>query len=274
MLNTVALFSLISCFLFSLGAIIGSFLNVIIYRSAHDEDWVHGRSRCEECKKKIHWYDNIPVISFIFLQGKCRECKAPISLTHPVVEFLTGSLFVWWYWGGTLFFQLSQEPFQVIQPLFWLTIGVIFLVIVVTDILYFLIPDGAVVALLIITFLYRCALFFTGIMRGTDFWWSLFGVVVAVLFFAGLWLVTKGKGMGFGDVKLMAPVALLVGWPHIALQIFLSFFIGAVFGICLILLGKRRFGQHIPFGPFIILATVVTLIWGDHLLRWYVGLLY
>lgn len=273
MLSTFSIFAFVSLLLFSLGAVIGSFLNVIIYRTAHDEDWIHGRSRCEDCKKKIHWFDNIPVLSFLILEGKCRNCKASISLTHPVVELLTGTLFVWWYWTGTFFFKLSQEPFQLIQPLFWLIIGVLFLVIVITDILYFLIPDRAVLALLGSTIFYRIALLVTGIMQPTDFWWSLVGVVIAVAFFAGLWLITKGKGMGFGDVKLMAPIALLVGWPQVIVTIFLSFLIGACVGVGLILVGKKKFGQHIPFGPFIILATVITLIWGDALVKWYLGLL-
>lgn len=267
-------FALISLFLFVIGTIVGSFVNVVVYRSVRDEDWVHGRSQCEECGKTIHWYDNIPLLSFIFLKGKCRYCKKTIGITHPVVEFLTGSLFVWWYWGGTLFFKLTDAPFQVIQPLFWLVIGIILLLIVITDLLYYLIPDSAVISLTIITLLYRVLLLSNGIMQLEDFLWSLLGVTMASGFFAGLWYLTKGKGMGFGDVKLMIPVALLVGWPHIIMTIFISFILGAVVGVGLITAGKKKFGQHLPFGPFIIASTIITLIWGDQLLQWYFGFLY
>src|SRR5262249_53647315 len=108
-----------SAFLFIFGTMIGSFLNVVIYRTLNEESWVKGRSKCESCGKQIKWYDNVPLISYFVLGGKCRACKAPISISHPVIEFLTGTLFVWWYWGGSLFFRLTQQPLGVIQPLFW-----------------------------------------------------------------------------------------------------------------------------------------------------------
>jgi leader peptidase (prepilin peptidase)/N-methyltransferase len=134
-------FLLISCFLFALGAVIGSFLNVVISRSMSGESWVKGRSHCDECGKQIVWWDNMPLLSFILLRGKCRWCKKSISLSHPVIEFLTGSLFVWWYWGGFFFFRLTQQPFHYVQPLFWLVVALILLVIFFADLIVDLISS-------------------------------------------------------------------------------------------------------------------------------------
>lgn len=269
----IAIFFLISLFLFIIGTVIGSFLNVVIYRSVVGESWVTGRSRCDHCRKQIKWYDNIPLISYIVLFGKCRFCKGPISISHPVVELLTGMLLVWWYWGGALFFQLTRAPFQTLQPLFWLIIGLLLLVLFFSDLLYMVLPDVVVGLLMIVTVVYRIALVLAGIMEPMDLMRAVVGMILALILIGGLWLVTKGKGMGFGDVKLIIPLSLLVGWPSVVAMVMLSFILGAVTGIALILIGKKNFGQVIPFGPFLILSTVLTLIWGDNLVQWYIGML-
>lgn len=114
------LFFLVTLLLFFLGTIVGSFVNVVIHRSIEGEQWIKGRSKCDHCGKVLPWYDMFPLLSYFVLQGKSRCCHKPLSISHPVVEFLTGILFVWWYWGGTFFFQLAQAPFSVVQPFFWL----------------------------------------------------------------------------------------------------------------------------------------------------------
>ncbi|HYD34561.1 MAG TPA: prepilin peptidase [Vitreimonas sp.] len=266
-------FGLVSLFLFWAGAALGSFLNVVIYRTMTEESWVTGRSKCDHCGKQIAWYDNIPLLSFLILRGRCRRCHKPISIIHPVVESLTGILFVWWYWVGFIFFQLTQHPLQTLQPLFWLLVGVLLLVIFFADLLYMLIPDVIVGLLLLMTICYRLALVLFGAMQLPDLLWSVGGAVLAGALFGGLWWITKGKGMGFGDVKFSVPMALLLGWPNIMVGIFLAFLIGALAGVSLIAGGRRRFGQVIPFGPFLVIATFITLVWGDSLVQWYVGLL-
>jgi leader peptidase (prepilin peptidase)/N-methyltransferase len=269
----MALMLVISLFLFVLGAAVGSFLNVVLYRSILGQDWVHGRSRCDNCHKQIKWYDNIPLLSYFLLRGTCRYCKEPIALSHPVVEFLTGLLFVWWYWGGSLFFQLTQAPFTALQPLFWLSVGVLLIMIFMADLLYLLIPDVAVGLLLLMTILYRVGLTLAGIMEPMDLLKAVMGMVLAVSFFGGLWLLTKGKGMGFGDVKLVGPLALLLGWPNILVGLFIAFVLGALTGLVMIALGKRKMGQVLPFGPFLVIGTVFALVVGDQLLSWYVSLI-
>lgn len=266
-------FFLITSLLFAFGAILGSFLNVYIYRSVRGESWVVGRSKCENCKKKISWYDNFPLISYVLLGRKCRHCKARIPLIHPVVEFLTGLLFVWWYWGGSFFFQLTQDPFSILQPLFWLFVGVLLLVIFFADWIYFIIPDLAVGGLFVLTLLYRIVLLYSGVMQGGDFQMMLISVAMVEVFFLALWWFTKGKGFGFGDVKLGGPLALLLGWPKTLVGVFLAFVIGAIFGLILIFLGKKKFGQQIPFGPFLVTGTVLALLWGEPIWQWYMNLI-
>jgi len=267
---------LIVLFLFIFGLVIGSFLNVVILRTLQEESPLEGRSRCDECRRQINWYDNIPLLSYIVLGGKCRYCKKPIDITHPVVEFMTGALFVWWYLGGFFFFQffkLSNQPFQVIQPVFWLVVGIILLIILVTDLISFIIPDYAVLALFFLSYFYRVALVAFGIMQVQDFALSLVGSLVVTAFFFSLWYFTKGKGMGFGDVKFCLPMGLLLGWPNIFVGMFLAFVIGAVVGIVVVVWKKSSLKAKIPFGPFLVLGTVITLMYGDGILQWYLGLL-
>lgn len=267
-------FLLPALFFFILGIVFGSFLNVVILRSIREESWVAGRSHCDHCQTTIAWYDNIPLLSFFILGGKCRHCKKAISISHPVVEGLTGILFVWWYAGLFVFFKLTQEPFVVLQPLFWLAVAAILIVIFFTDILVYLIPDKAVIALSLLVLVYQIALLGAGIMQPIDFVYSLLGMVGAVAFFFSLWFFTKGKGLGFGDVKLIAPLALLMGWPSLIVGLFASFIIGAVVGIGTVLMGKKKMKQPIPFGPFLIVGTVVSLVWGHDIVAWYLSLIF
>ncbi|MCA9368874.1 MAG: prepilin peptidase [Pseudomonadales bacterium] len=261
-------------FFFIVGLVIGSFLNVVILRSIRDESWVTGRSHCDVCGAQIAWYDNVPLLSYLILRGRCRHCKKAISISHPVVEGLTGVLFVWWYAGLFLFFKLTQEPFVVLQPLFWLAVAAILMVIFVTDVLVYVIPDKAVVALSALVVVYQLALMYSGIMQPRDFMWALMGMAVAVLFFFSLWFITRGRGLGLGDVKLIAPLTLLMGWPSAVVGIFSAFIIGAVIGVVSVVAGKKKMKQPIPFGPFLIIGTVISLIWGHDIVSWYLNFLY
>ncbi len=267
LMSEIYLFILL--FLFIFGAVIGSFLNVLIYRTIKGESWVTGRSRCDYCRHKIAWYDNIPILSFLFLRGKSRCCQKQIPLSYPFVELITGLLFVWWYGIGFIFFRLTTAPFQVLQPLFWLVVGVLLLAIFFADLMHLIIPDLVVGILFLVTLAYRLYLTMASIMQIQDLYLALLGMVMAVVFLGSLWAVTKGKGMGFGDVKLIAPIALLLGWPKILVGLFGAFTIGGLVGIILLLSGKKKIGQVVPFGPFIVTGAVLSLIWGDAILSWY-----
>lgn len=251
----------------------GSFLNVLIYRSITGEQWVRGRSHCDFCHQQLRWYDNIPLLSYYLLQGQSRCCGKPLSISHPVVEFLTGCLFVWWYWGGTIFFQLTQAPFTVLQPLFWLVVGLLLILVLVIDWVYMVIPDVIVGILLLLSLAYRVVLTAGGIMQGEDFLSSLLAAAGSATFFWLLWKITRGKGLGFGDVKFVVPLALLVGWPSILVVLLTAFVVGAVVGLAMMATGRAQLKKPIPFGPFLVIGTVVGLVWGDWLVAWYVGLL-
>lgn len=266
-------FLLLTLLWFVVGAAVGSFINVIIFRSISDEQWVAGRSHCDHCQKPLAWFDNIPLLSFYFLGGKSRCCQKELSISHPVVEMLTGSLFVWWFWGWSFFFHLTQTPFRVLQLGFWLAVGIILLMVVVIDLAYMIIPDFLVGLLVLLTLSYRVILTAGGIMQGMDFVYLLAAAAGSVAFLGLIWLATKGRGIGLGDVKLAAPMALLVGWPNILVAMFMSFVVGAVIGVGLLATQKRKFGQPIPFGPFMVAGIVIALIFGTDIMSWYLSLL-
>lgn len=269
-LSPMIIFFWLTITLFIMGAAVGSFINVVISRSLVHEQWVKGRSYCDHCRKPLRWFDMFPLLSYLALGGRSRCCHQKLSISHPVVEFLTGTLFVWWFWGGSLFFQLTKAPFQIIQPAFWLIVGLLLLIIFFIDLWYMIIPDWAVGGLFVITLLYRLALTITGVMIREDLFFTLLASAVIGLFFFLLW---KIKGMGFGDVKFSVSMALLLGWPLILVGLFLSFIIGALVGVAAVLLKKKTLKQAIPFGPFLVIGTVMTLVFGDQLIGWYLAML-
>lgn len=268
-LLSIAIFS----WVFVLGTIIGSFINVLVMRSLRGEQYFWGRSKCDACQRVLKWYELIPLFSFIALRGKCKTCHEPIDVMHPVVELLSGSLFLWWFGIGFAFFQLSLQPLHIVQPFFWLVVGLVLLVILITDSVAYFIPDLTVLFLVIWTILYRMILVGFGTYNPQSFAWALFGACCVLLFFALLWAITRGQGMGFGDVKLVFALALLLEWPNVFVGIFLGFIYGAVVGSILLVFQKTKLGRPIPFAPFLIAGTATALIWGDSLLRWYMHML-
>lgn len=260
-----------SALLFYLGAIFGSFLNVLVVRTIGGESWVTGRSHCDYCRRQLKWYENIPIFSFLWLKGRCHSCRKPIGATHWLLEVLTGVLFVWWWWGGFLFFKLTQHPLTILQPLFWLVVGMLLLTIFISDLKYLLILDSAVTGLFIVALLYRTYLFAAGIMQPND-WWQMWLISLAALtFFVLLNLLTKGKGLGMGDVKLIFPLGLLLGWPRLLVAIQVAFLVGALVGVAMIGLKVTKLKQPIAFGPFLILGTVAALLWGGPMWSWYLS---
>jgi prepilin signal peptidase PulO-like enzyme (type II secretory pathway) len=260
MIETIAI-------LFILGIVVGSFLKVTIDRSVLGESFIAGRSRCPECKTTIAWYDNIPLFSYIVLRGRCRHCKFAIPLSYPVVEFVTGALFVWWFLMGFAFFRLAEHPFTVMQPVFWLVVGVLFVVIFFADALYFIIPDGAVILLLLMSASYRLGLGWLGKMQMVDVWWAFGAGIGYAAILAFLHVITKGKGMGLGDVKLALPLGLLLGPRKALLAFALATWIGAIVGIVMIAVQRKSLKHVIPFGPFMIIGTMIALLWGEELMR-------
>ena len=268
--------------LFILGLCVGSFLNVVIYRETRDEKvkrssksrkgflrylpaWVVGRSFCDHCKKQIPWYDNIPLLSFVLLKAKCRFCHHKIPFQYPLVEFLTGLEFIWIYFlvqSNLTFFSRFEGFYSFLSLILWLILGACFLAIFIADFNYQIIPDSAVFFGIFISFLrllvdYR----YTGMINFSVFW----AAIGASLFFTGLVLITKGQGMGIGDIKLAFLMGLILGFPKILMALFFSFLTGAGAGVILILLGKKKLKSEIAFGPFLIGGTIFALIYGERL---------
>lgn len=252
--------------IFFLGLSAGSFLSVLIDRMPKGEDFVRTRSRCPECKERIVWYDNIPLVSYLFLGARCRSCSKPIPLFYPFVEGFMGFLFVGIY---ALFVKCSQtssvfcswngylESFTL--PFFLVFITILAGVFII-DFRHQIIPDGLSLSLFAMSLL---ALIFAW---PDKIYVNLFSGFAAASFLLFLHLITRGKGMGLGDVKLVIPLGMILG-PLTIVWISLSFIIGAVVGIFLIVGGKTSFGKHIAFGPFLILAFMLTLFCSSSLTR-------
>ncbi len=239
-------------FIFIFGLCVGSFLNVLADRLPKGEQVLRGRSRCDFCKKKLRWFELIPLLSFFLQQGRCRRCRKKLSVQYPVVEFITGLAFVllWYHARSNLSILLS----------YYLTFSSL-LVIFVSDLKYQIIPDNMVIAGFIGILLQGQALMGP---KGLALWLSGIG---AAFFFLLIFGITKGKSMGFGDVKLAFLLGLFLGYPKIIVAFYSAFLTGALTGVILILKGKKSFKSKIAFGPFLIAGTLVAVIWSEPILR-------
>ncbi len=245
--------------IFAIGIAIGSFLNCLIYRLNINEK-PKGRSYCPKCKHQLSYKDLVPVFSYIFLLGKCRYCKKKISLEYPLVELLTGFFFLFAF----LFVGLSIELIYLLVVLFFL------IFIFIYDLKHYIIPDFATFSLIIVSFLYLSYISF--LEKSTSF--LMYGVLsafVAFLFFFSLFYFTKGKGMGFGDVKFVIFMGLFLGFPNIVVGLFISFFLGAIIGIGLIILKRKEMKSQIPFGPFLIAGTLTAYFYGEKIIDFYLN---
>lgn len=255
---------------FLLGSAVGSFVNVLIDRTIVGEDWISGRSHCDGCRKILKWHDMIPVLSFLAYRGKSRCCNTPLSYRYPIVEILVGLLFLWWMAVGFWFFRLVSAPLTVIQPAFWLVTGVVLLILALSDLFYGVVLMGVVWLGSAAVIIYRVILFWYGVYNVRDFVISL---VVAGVFYLSFWTLyklTKGRGMADGDMYVALYMGLLLGWPKGMVAMMGSFVIGAVVGVVLIVAKIRTRKQTIPFVPFMVVAMMIALLWGEQIIG-YVG---
>jgi leader peptidase (prepilin peptidase)/N-methyltransferase len=246
---------------FVLGLLVGSFLNVCIYRIPLEKTIVKGRSYCPSCNALIPWYLNIPLVSYLALGGKCRDCKASISPVYPIVELANGLLFLAAYavFGLTVTGLLAASVFSAL------------LVISVIDYRIQIIPDGIVIFLAIVGL---ANALFQILYLGAPWHLYVIGIFAASLPLLILGLLYQ-DGVGGGDIKLMAAIGLFAGWK-IA---FLSLFLGAVYGLIyalVLLLLRQKVGRKtaIPFGPFLSLGILTSILVGDRLIGWYLSLLF
>jgi leader peptidase (prepilin peptidase)/N-methyltransferase len=246
-------------FSFIFGAIIGSFLNVCIYRIPAGKSIVSPSSHCPNCQSPIRWYQNMPILSWLALGGRCANCKSHISVRYPLVEALTGLLF------ALVFFRFGL---QWATPVYWLFCAAL-VAITFIDLDHQIIPD--VISLPGIPVGFLCS-FVIPWISWTD---SLFGILLGggslFLVAAGYELLTKKEGMGGGDIKLLGMMGAFLGWRAVLPVIFLSSLIGSLVGVPLMLIKKADGKFAIPFGPFLALGALIYLFWGRQLILWYLS---
>lgn len=245
---------LLSFVIFLYAIAIGSFLNVLADRFARNESVVKGRSYCESCKKTLGLLDLVPVFSFLFLRGRCRYCRKKLSWYYPIVEITTGILFVYTFWWLQ---PLVNPSFNLIYYFFLVSS---LIVIFFADIKYGIIPDKVLFPAIIISFLYILLtiphLFFS----------HLLSAIGAFLFFFLIFFLTRGKGMGFGDVKFAFLIGLVLGFPNIIVAFYIAFLTGALISLILIAGGKKKLrGSTIPFGPFMVFGMFIALYFGEYI---------
>jgi prepilin signal peptidase PulO-like enzyme (type II secretory pathway) len=241
------------------GLIIGSFLNCLIWRLFKDES-LWGRSYCPKCREKIAWYDNVPLLSYLLLKGKCRKCKNKISWQYPAVEFFTALLFF-------LSYHLMPETKDFFLLLFrnWYIISIA-IIIFVFDIRWQLVSLTAVIPSIFVIFILN-------IFLGFSWWKMILSVAGVFLFFLAQYLITKKKGIGEGDIYLGILIGVIFSnFNDIFMAIFLTYFIGAIVGLFLMAIKRKKMYSKLPLGVFISIAILLVLFWSDFLNNWYFSL--
>lgn len=284
-------------FIFILGLCVGSFLNVVIDHWPHGRS-LGGRSLCEHCHRPLAVRDLVPLLSWLGLKGSCRYCHHRLSRQYPLVELTTGLLFlIVAYWRG-LSLEGGSFLLGFVSLFYYLFIVSVLLVAAVIDLKEGLVLEAVVFPAILVTLAYRI---FSGSSRLVSLYLSLkrderglgpyllrtdflrersllelrsFLLVVAAATAAALlfWLIiklTRGRGMGLGDVWLGFLVGIVTGFPEVLVAVFLAFVLGALVSLGLLLAGKKRFGETVPFGPFLSAAALLTIFFGDKLFSWY-----
>ena len=244
----------------ALGAVVGSFLNVVIYRLPHQKSVVWPSSACTRCGRELSWYENIPILSYLALRARCRTCQAPISIRYPIVEAITAAMFglAWWHYGpGALL--VSRLIF-----------GGALVALFAIDLEHHLLPNAITLPLLVVGFVFS---FFTE----PGWFSSLIGIVVGggVLFTIAevYYRVRHEEGLGMGDVKMLAMVGAFLGWQLTLLTLMLASFSGTLIGLALIVSRRGSMKYALPFGTFLALGAAAAASFGPALLEWYLGLM-
>ncbi len=255
---------------FIFGLIIGSFLNAVIYRLYAGKSIADGRSQCPHCGHDLTVFDLVPVFSFLWLRGRCRYCHKPISWQYPVVELITAVSFA---------LLSNNYGLRITDYEFWFSLifNAFFIIIAVFDLKHYLILDKIVfpaAGVALFQLIYE-----TISQRVNPFTLSspliqgLLGVIIIAGFFGLQYLVSKGRWIGLGDVKLGIFLGLVFGVGKSLMLLMLAYFSGAMVGVLLILLGKRQLSGKMPFGTFLAFSGIMMVLYGQSLIHWYLGLL-
>ncbi len=261
-------------FIFVFGIFLGSFLNVLIDRLPRGER-ITGRSYCENCKKTLTWKDLIPVLSFLYLRGKCRYCGSKLSSYYPFVELVTGVMFALTYllifnFQFSIFNEIINHKSLIINLFYYLFVVSSMIVIFFADLKYGIIPDKVLFPAIIFTssFLLFDAMYHK-LVYDTVLGYPLINHILSAFggfgFMLFLFIITKGKGMGFGDVKLVFLIGLILGFPGIFYAVYLAFLTGGAFAIILVLWKKKKLKSEVPFGPFLVVNFFIAFFFQTQL---------
>ena len=263
---------LIDIFVFVFGVCIGSFLNCVIFRLEQKEKMT-GRSHCLHCKNTLSWKDLFPVLSFVCLGGKCRYCKGKISWQYPIVEIATGILFVFIFSSLGLDWRSGFGLWDLLKLCFMFYVASVLVIIFVYDLRYYIIPDKVLLPAIGITFLYRLFVSWQLKIENLNLLLNfIFAAVIASGFFLFVFLISKGRWMGFGDVKLAILMGFFLGLPNVLVALFLAFFFGAIIGTIMMIFKKKSLKSEMPFGPFLITGTFTAMLYGNYIIQWYLNL--
>lgn len=254
---------------FILGLFAGSFVNCVVYRIENNKSFVKERSFCPKCGKTLNWIDLIPVLGFLILRGKCRYCNQKISIHYPIIEIIVGILFVLFYFNIPPVFLISN----IIEVALSLIIFTLLVIIFIYDFKHFIIPNIIVYPAIVFSLLRLFFLFPLNSLFLKSISPYLLSGLGAALFFLSIFLISRGKWIGFGDVKLGLLMGLFLGFPNILLAFFLSFFFGGIIGVIMIILRLKEMKSEVPFAPFLIFGLFLSYFWGERIIDWYLRLL-
>ena len=272
-------FLLFAFFSLGMGGCIGSFLNVCIYRVPRGESVVKPRSHCPRCGYMIPWYQNIPILSWLCLRGKCAKCKGPISFRYTLVELMTALLFlaVYMKWVSPWALAMPAIPHPAVIPCYWLFLSGL-IVGTFVDLKHFIIPDSVTIGGMVagpilsacVPYLHGEAVWYQGLASSLIGEAAGFGLLFAIAEIGTR--IFKKEAMGFGDVKLMGAIGAFLGWKAVLFTVFVSSLLGSLSGLILIACGGVRLQSRIPFGPYLAAAAAIWVFWGPKLLDLYLNL--
>lgn len=244
---------------FIFGLIFGSFGNLLVFRLHTSEPLFMGGSKCLHCQEKLYWFELIPVVSFIVQKGKCRNCGSKLSLQYPIVEIASGFLFLFVWLAALSDFSVLL----VLSILFWFSL----FLASIYDLKHKILPDEFILIAGLAALLSR--LFLAGAKLELN---VILAALSAFLFFAFIWLASRGKAMGLGDAKMAGASGLFLGFPKIVPALVFSFWLGAIFGILLLILKRANLKSAVPFGPFLFIGAFLSWILGFNFLETYISL--
>ncbi len=289
---------------FIIGSVLGSFSKALAERSLNRKSFF-GRSVCNSCNKPLSWFDLIPVFSYLLLRGRCRYCKKKMGREYLIVELVFGAILSFIFWQASPSFPPLDLSFAAINFFITLLLKIFFITVLVivtlTDLKKMIIPDriilpavGMLLAAQLFIAIYKVGYLYSylnssaigklllpphseyftrhALMVVQQFGVQVLSGLAIAGFFMALIIITRGKGMGGGDVKMGAFIGLMLGFPNSLLAVMLAFFSGAIVALVMIVMGKKRFGQSLPFGPFLVLGSLIALFWGDYLIKLYLNI--